>query len=54
MFGVVGVALEVQLAIAEALLQLEGDMPGGRAEALKDRPDCPPEVAALIVTRIRV
>lgn len=54
LFGMPGVALEVQLSIAEALLQFEGEMPGGRAAALKDHPLCPIEVAALIVTRLRI
>lgn len=52
-FGAPGTALEIKLSIAEALLQYEGNMPGGYASALKDRPDCPPEVATLIVPRLQ-
>jgi len=52
-FAIAETALEVKLAIAEALLQFEGNMPGGYAGALKERPDCPPEVAALIVRKLQ-
>ncbi len=52
-FGDTGTALEIKLAIAEAFLQYEGNMPGGYASALKSRSDCPPEVAALIVPRLQ-
>lgn len=52
-FGTPGLATDIQLSITEALLLLEGDMPGGQAAALKDRPDCPPQVANLIVNRLR-
>ena len=53
LFGTPGIATGIQLSIAEALLLLEDDMPGGHATALKDRPDCPPQVANLIVNRLR-
>lgn len=43
----------VRLAIAAALLQIDGHHVGGLASQLKDRPDCPPEVATYIVTRLR-
>jgi hypothetical protein len=52
-FGDTGTALEIKLATAEAFLRYEGNMPGGYASALKDRSDCPPEVAALIVPRLQ-
>jgi hypothetical protein len=53
LFGTSGTALEIRRAIAEALLRYEENMSGGYASALKDRPDCPPEVAALVVSRLR-
>jgi hypothetical protein len=53
-FGTPGIAVEIQLSIADALLQIEGRMPGGRASAIKDRPDCPTEVAAFIVTKLQI
>jgi len=43
----------IKLAIAEALLLLDGDQVGGRASRLKDLPDCPPIVTAYIVGRLR-
>ncbi|MFI9811753.1 SEFIR domain-containing protein [Saccharothrix variisporea] len=44
----------VQLAIAETFLALDGGAAaGGRAARLKDRPRCPPAVAALLVTKLR-
>lgn len=42
-----------KLAIAEALLLVDGDHVGGRASGLKDLLDCPPIVAAYIVGRLR-
>ncbi|MFD4636567.1 hypothetical protein ACFWN2_04580 [Lentzea sp. NPDC058436] len=52
-FGTPGVGVEVQKAIARALLKLEDNMPGGRASALKDRPNCPVAVESLIVKELR-
>ena len=52
LFGGDGVANAVQLAIARAILQIDGHHVGGRASRLKDRPDCPPEVATYIITRL--
>jgi hypothetical protein len=46
--------LVVQLAIAETFLALDGGAAAaGRAARLKDRPGCPPEVAALLLTKLR-
>jgi hypothetical protein len=45
------IAVEVRLAIADALLALDGNAPDGRAAQLKNHPTCPPEVAAHIVAR---
>lgn len=52
-FGALGTPLDIKLAIAKALLQFEGNKPGGYASALKDRPDCPAEVTTLIVPRLQ-
>ncbi|HEY1570369.1 MAG TPA: hypothetical protein VGG05_03435 [Pseudonocardiaceae bacterium] len=45
--------LAVKFAIADAFLLYEHNKPGGYASALKDRADCPPEVATLIVPRLK-
>jgi hypothetical protein len=52
-FGNEHLANVVQLAIARAMLQVDGNHIGGHAWRLKDRPDCPPEVATYIVTRLQ-
>jgi hypothetical protein len=43
-----GTATGVRLAIAEAMLDLDGDQPGGRADALVHEPACPVEVATYL------
>ena len=53
LFGREDVANAVKLAIARAILQIDGHHIGGRASRLKDLPDCPPEVATYIITRLR-
>jgi hypothetical protein len=47
-----GTALGVRLAIAEATLALDGDQPGGRADALEHEPTCPVEVATYLQKHI--
>jgi hypothetical protein len=44
--------VSLKLAIAEALLRVDGNHIGGRASVLKDRPDIPQVVAAYIVSRL--
>jgi hypothetical protein len=51
-FGRPAVSVSVRLAVAIALLQLDGNHIGGRASRLKDRPDCPPNVATYIINRL--
>jgi hypothetical protein len=53
LFAEEDLAKVVKLAIARAIMQIDGDQIGGRASRLKDRVDCPPEVATYIVTRLR-
>ncbi len=43
-----GTALGIRLAIAEATLALDGNQPGGRADALEHEPVCPVEVATFL------
>lgn len=52
-FGDERLAMVVKLAIARAIMQIDGDHIGGRASRLKDRVDCPPEVVTYIVPRLR-
>lgn len=53
LFAQESIANVIKLAIARAMLQIDGNNVGGRASQLKDRSDCPPEVATYIVTRLR-
>ena len=53
LFGQEGLAGIVRLAIAKAILRIDGNQVGGRASRLKDRADCPPLVATYIITRLR-
>lgn len=48
-----GVAPGVQLAIAEAMLDLDGPEQGGRAAALEHESNCPPAVATYLQKNIR-
>jgi hypothetical protein len=52
LFETDGAPLTIRMAIAGALLKLEGRQPGGRAEALKNSPHCPAEVANLVVNTL--
>jgi hypothetical protein len=52
LFETDGAPLTIQMAIAGALLKLEGRQPGGRAEALKNSPHCPAEVVNLVVNTL--
>ena len=47
-----GTALGIRLAIAEATLALDGNQPGGRADALEHEPACPVEVATYLQKHI--
>jgi len=52
-FSTPGVAPGVQLAIAEAMLDLDGPEPGGRAAALEQEANCPVTVATYLQRNIR-
>ena len=52
-FAAPDVAPGVQLAIAEAMLDLDGQEPGGRAAALEHESNCPPAVATFLQKKIR-
>lgn len=52
LFETDGAPLAIRMAIAGALLKLEGRQPGGHAEALKNSPHCPAEVANLVVNTL--
>lgn len=52
-FATPGVAPGVQLAIAEATLDLDGPEPGGRAAALEHESNCPVTVATYLQRNIR-
>jgi hypothetical protein len=53
LFGRETTTLGVRLAIAEALLDQDNHRTASRAAGLKDRSDCPPEVVAYILPRLR-
>lgn len=52
-FATPGVAASLQLAIAEAVLDLDGAEPGGRASALEQEGNCPVVVATYLQKHIR-
>jgi hypothetical protein len=52
-FATPGTAVGVQLAIAEAMLALDGAQPGGRADALLNESNCPVEVATFLQRHIK-
>lgn len=51
-FATPEVAVGVQLAIAEAMVDLDGAEPGGRAAALENEANCPVEVTTYLQRRI--
>jgi hypothetical protein len=53
LFSYSALSQTVRLAIAATFLHIDGDHLGGRASRLKDRADCPVEVATYVITRLR-
>jgi hypothetical protein len=53
MFATPGIAVGVQLAIAEVMVDLDGAEPGGRAAALEHEGNCPAAVATYLQRHIK-